>query len=132
MSPFSTPSAKLETLSLSENCISWRYCGSFSVFFLFLFFMNLWIFYACSPLHVDLYTFPQNSWNFPLGCSSSWLGCAPPKICHWTLRYWSHLANQFYMAVYFLFGIYYFLFRICYNFFYCYFIVQTYVYILRL
>ena len=43
------------------------------------------------------------------------------------------LANQFYMAVYFLFGIYYFLFCICYIiFFYCYCIVQTYVYVLRL
>ena len=45
-----------------------------------------------------------------------------------------YLANQFCMAIYFLFGIYYFLFRICYIIFlfYCYFIVQHYVYVLRL
>ena len=46
----------------------------------------------------------------------------------------NYLANQFYMAVYFLFGIYYFLFCICYIIFlfYCYFIEQTYVYLSRL
>ena len=51
-----------------------------------------------------------------------------------SLSYRIRPANQFYMAVYFLFGNYHFLFGICFIILLinCYYIVQTYTNVLRL